>query len=249
MTSSGWSGAAARRDLDPQRQAGLPVGPDVDAPDRRVRVPRDEPQPVGGPAGDAAGRQRADRVVGDAPEQAPAQLGREQVGGAGQAQRGAPGELRELIEPEVPDVLAAVRAVGVALADRRELVGAPAVGPGDEPADPGDAGEQRGRRLQRGQFRQGDAPGRLREPDPRLCGAREDPPPQPGGTGPVGRAALEPGQRVDGRGGPGQREGAGRDQQPAPAEPCGRHAAPRCHRLCVPDCFPASRQESVRECW
>ena len=66
---------------------------------------------------------------------------------------------------------------------------------------------------------QADAPARLGEPDPRLRGAGEDPPPQPVGPGPVGHAAVDPGQGVDHRGGPGQREGAGRDQQPAPAEP------------------------------
>ena len=225
---------APRRDLDVQRQARRRVGPHVDPPHGGVGVGRGEPQPGRDPPGDPAGGQRRDGVVGREAQQAPAQLGRQQVGRPRQPQRGVPGQRRELVEPEVPDVLAAVEVVDVTLADGGQLVGPPAVGARDVAADAGDAGEERRRRLQRRQLRQRDPPGRLGQPDPRLRSAVEDPPSQVGHV--VGLCGD--GQGVEHAGDAGHRHGSGGDQQPAPAQPPAaqppparpRHAAPRCHR-------------------
>ena len=233
LTSSGISGALRGATSTCSGSPVGRVGPHVDPPHGRVRVGRGQAQPGRRPAGDPAGGQRRDGVVGREAEQAPAQLGRQQVGGPGQPQRGVPGQRRELVEPEVPDVLAAVEAVDVTLADGGQLVGPPAVGARDVAADAGDAGEQRRRRLQRRQLRQRDPPGRLGEPDPRLRGAVEDPPSQ------VRRLVglCGDGQGVEHAGGrrprprPRRRPAASACSAPA-AQPARspRHAAPRCHR-------------------
>ena len=180
---------------------------------------------------------------GARPQQAPAQLGRQQVGGPRQPQRGVPGQRRELVEPEVPDVLAAVEVVDVTLADGGQLVGPPAVGARDVAADAGDTGEERRRRLQRRQLRQRDPPGRLGEPDPRLRSAVEDPPSQVRRV--VGLARRRAGRRA--RGGrrppprPRRRPAASACSAPA-AQPARR---PRHRHAAIATVWPALARESV----
>ena len=138
-------------------------------PDRGVRVGRGQPQPgrrrgrpPGGRAAAVTGSPAASR------EQPPGQrraAADRPAGGA--ATGGAPTTRVSWSAPEVPDVLGVAEPVGVALADRGQLVDPPAVGGRHEGPDPGAAGEQRGDRLQPRDLGQPELPAALDQPEVR----------------------------------------------------------------------------------